>query len=70
MPGKVAVVAPLKISMDENTQPCCFVARSEASWFARIFFVDEMMLRERSLSWVMILAYGSAAEEEEPEVKG
>jgi len=47
---------------------CC--SFRTASWFARIFSVDEVMLKERSLSLVMIPAYGSIAEEEEPKEKG
>jgi len=32
--------------------------------------VDEVMLRERSLCWVMIPAYGLTTDEEDPEAKG
>jgi len=46
---------------------CCSLCI--ASWLVRILSVEEVICRERLLSWVIIPAYGSAAEEEEPWTK-
>ena len=75
MLGKAIVTALLKIS-DGGAHICHTYAMlfccslQSASWFVRIFSVDKVMLRERSSRWVMIPAYGSAAEEEELKANG